>query len=116
MARRFRVLELDIDIQFFFVDISQDLLVVTHGDTIQFRSFTTGAIHARMVQRADGTYTTSVEGIPGEREHLYIYVDGDWLLADRMEAATPEAYQYMWHWPSGKRFEVRFRTCVKSSI
>ena len=101
--KRFRRLEFDFFIDKYCVDASQDLLVLYSGGLLHFRSFNNGRVHPRVVQRADGTLTTTLGDIPGGSEDLRIEMYGDWLLAGSETASwsSEHAYQYMWHWPTG---------------
>ena len=103
MEKRFRVLDFDFAFDLFFVDVQQDLLLLTSGDVLHFRSFTSGQVHPRVSKRADGTYTTSLSEIPNVSDDLTARVDGEWLLVGREAGASRQnACQYLWHWPSGR--------------
>ena len=106
--KRFRCLDFDFDIRNFFVDVSQDLLVLVEhgvGARLHFRSFRTGQAHPTLRSLHDNDMPIPQSEFPTSiRRWDTCSIWHEWMVVC-FESWT-HRIKRLYHWPSGTLSKV----------
>lgn len=110
-SERFRSHKFNFAINYFHVDLWQDLLVLCSLEKLHFRRLSTGEVHSKLQPRTDGSLIVSLQHVPIDRALWSMSIWRDWLLvsAQSYRAGSSIWYTHLLHWPTGSIRKVRLR-------